>query len=101
MRLQSVCRDLGRDLRVGIHSDATAAIGIAKRRGLRKIRYLATAYLWVQDEIRDGHMEHLKIWGTENPGGISTKYVDKATMEAALKELNLVFKEGRSPIAQR
>ena len=97
--LQSVCRDIGMDLQIRLHSDATAAIGIAKRRGLGKFRHLSTADLWIQEKIRDGKMELVKILGTENPADILTKYVDKASMEKALKKLNLVFKEGRSPMA--
>ena len=87
------------ELKVRLHSDATAAIGIAKRRGLGRIRHLATADLWIQEKIRDGQIEIHKILGTENPGDIFTKYVNKNTMEAALKKMNLAFKEGRSPIA--
>ena len=49
--LQSICRDLGMDLKLRVHSDATAAIGIAKRRGLGRIRHLHTADLWVQEKI--------------------------------------------------
>ena len=97
--LQSVCKDLGMDLKIRIHSDATAAIGIAKRRGLGRIRHLATTDLWIQEKIRDGKMELVKILGTENPGDIFTKYVDKTTMEAALAKSGMVFQEGRSPIA--
>ena len=97
--LQSVCKDLGMDLKIRIHSDATAAIGIAKRRGLGRIRHLATTDLWIQEKIRDGKMELVKILGTENPGDIFTKYVDKTTMEAALVKMGMVFQEGRSPIA--
>ena len=54
--LQSILRDLGMDLKIRVHSDATAAIGIAKRRGLGRIRHLQTADLWVQENIRSGHV---------------------------------------------
>ena len=47
----------------------------------------------------DGQIEIHKILGTENPGDVFTKYVNKNVMEAALKKMNLAFKEGRSPIA--
>ena len=97
--LQSVCRDLGMELKLRIHSDATAAIGIAKRRGLGRIRHLAMTDLWIPEKIRDGKVELLKILGTENPADVLTKYVDKKTMEAALTKLSLEFQEGRSQIA--
>ena len=87
------------DLKVRIFSDATAAIGIAKRRGLGRIRHLATADLWIQEKVRSGHVELHKILGTENPGDVFTKYVDKSTMEKALATLSLQFNDGRSAIA--
>ena len=87
------------ELKLRVHSDATAAIGIAKRRGLGRIRHLATTDLWIQEKIRDGKVELLKILGTENPADVLTKYVDKKTMEAALAKLSLEFQEGRSQIA--
>ena len=86
-------------LKLRLHSDATAAIGIAKRRGLGKIRHLATADLWVQEKIRNGQVELHKVLGTENPADIFTKYVSQQIMNAALERLSLFFKDGRSAIA--
>ena len=97
--LQSICQDLGMSLKLRLHSDATAAIGIAKRRGLGKIRHLATADLWVQEKIRNGQVELHKVLGTENPADIFTKYVNQQLMNAALERLSLVFEDGRSAIA--
>ena len=47
--LQSCAADLGIDVKVHLHSDASAAIGICRRRGLGKIRHLAVSYLWIQE----------------------------------------------------
>ena len=47
--LQSLARDMDWSLDIRVHSDATAAIGIAKRRGLGKVRHLHTSDLWVQE----------------------------------------------------
>ena len=52
--LQSLAKDLGIELKVNIHTDATAAIGICRRRGLGKIRHLHVADLWVQDRLKRG-----------------------------------------------
>ena len=43
MGLTSVAADLGFNWSLRIKTDATAAIGITRRRGLGKIRHLATA----------------------------------------------------------
>ena len=52
--LRSLAQDLGFDFQLEILTDATAAIGICKMRGLGKIRHLAVADLWVQDRVRAG-----------------------------------------------
>ena len=82
-----------------MRSDATAAIGIAKRRGLGPIRHLATTDLWIQEKIRSGRVELHTVLGTENPGDMFTRYVNKAVMEAALSKMSMVFQEGSPPIA--
>jgi hypothetical protein len=97
--LQSLLVDLGWTVRIRIHSDATAAIGICRRKGLGKIRHLATTDLWIQDKVRSRVLELVKVLGTENPADVLTKYVAKATMEAALARLNLLRLNGRPACA--
>ena len=89
------------DLKIRVHTDATAAIGIAKRRGLGRIRHLHTADLWIQEKIRNGQVELLKIPGKENPADMFTKYVDRSIIEMALSRLDLHFKDGRSVMAPK
>ena len=60
------------DLGLCIKSDATAAIGISRRRGLGKVRHLATADLWVQDRVRKNDFRLEKILGAENPADMLT-----------------------------
>ena len=75
--LRSVALDLGMDWRVLIKTDAAAAIGICRRRGLGKIRHLATADLWVQDRLRSGDFKLEKVKGDEHVSDILTKYVPR------------------------
>ena len=82
-----------------IHSDATAAIGIARRKGLGKIRHLDVADLWIQDSIRSKKMRLSKVLGTKNCADVMTKYVDKSTMSKALELMNLHRLEGRPACA--
>ena len=93
--IQSLCRDMGWHLPIRIWSDATAAIGIARRKGLGKIRHLDVTDLWIQDQIRGGNISLDKVLGTENPSDVLTKYVDRATMQKALKKVNLIATDGR------
>ena len=78
--LQSIARDLGIQLSLCVWSDASAAIGISRRRGLGKVRHLATADLWMQDRIRKGDFALEKLAGADNPSDMLTKHVDRMIM---------------------
>ena len=97
--IKSLAADMGRTLKVRVHTDATAAIGITKRRGLSKIRHLNTCDHWVQEKVRNGDVELLKDLGTDNPADIFTKYLARATMEKALLQMDLHFMTGRAKSA--
>ena len=97
--IQSLAADMGWTLHPRVHSDATAAIGISKRRGLGKIRHLHTADLWVQEKVRAGAVTLLKILGTENPADAFTKYLDKSSMEKAVAAMNCDYRTGRAKLA--
>jgi len=97
--LQSIAKDLGFDVKVRVHSDATAALGICRRRGLGKIRHLDVADLWAQDKVRSGAIELCKILGAENPADIMTKYIEKPLLEKMLLKMNMHVMEGRAACA--
>ena len=97
--MQALAADMGWSLKPRVHSDATAAIGISKRRGLGKIRHLHTCDLGVQEQTRTERVLLEKILGTENPADIFTKYLDHATMAKALKTMNCEFRDGRAKAA--
>ena len=69
-----VLNDLGVNLSVSVSTDASAAKGIANRRGLRKIRHIELTELWVQDQVARGRITMYKINGSENSSDSSTKH---------------------------
>ena len=95
MGLRSMYNDLGYKMKLRVHSDATAAIGIARRRGLGKLRHLDCEDLWVQSKVRSKDVELCKVLGAANPADILTKYVDAKTLQGALQRVNMISKEGR------
>ena len=99
--LRSVAKDLGLSWDITLMSDATAAIGITRRRGLGKIRHLATADLWVQDHLRSGDFALKKVPGCDNVADILTKHVDRPTLQRHLKTLGLVAEQGRASLAPK
>ena len=48
----SVAKDLGPRLRGQLWSDSSAAIGIAARKALGKVKHLHTQYLWLQERVK-------------------------------------------------
>ena len=97
--MQSIARDLGISIGIRIHTDATAAMGICRRRGLGKIRHLDVTDLWCQEKVRDGTVQLLKVLGADNPADIMTKYVDRAILEKMLGIMGLSTLEGRAECA--
>ena len=93
--IKSMCNDLNIIKPLRIHSDATAAIGTARRRGLGKLRHLDVEDLWVQEKVRNKAVEICKVLGTDNPADIFTKYVDATILNKALKRMGLRSEAGR------
>ena len=70
---RSMCTDLNRTIPLRLHSDATAAIGIARRRGLGKMRHLDVEDLWIQEKIRNKEVDLCKVLGADNPADMIHK----------------------------
>ena len=97
--LRSVARDLGISLRLRIRTDATAALGIARRLGIGKIRHLDTSLLWIQRKIKEKDLVVDKVLGADNPADCLTKHVDRATMLKHLAAMGLEYESGRADSA--
>ena len=87
-------------MQVRMHSDACAAIGVARRRELGKIRHLDVEELWAQTKVRDGSVQLEKVCLFENPADILTKHVSADLLTKMLGKRSMKFIDGRSPAAQ-
>ena len=96
---RSMARDLNIHMPLRIHSDATAAIGIARRRGFGKMRHLDVEDLWIRERVRNNDVELCKVLGTENPADIFTKYVEHPILSAALPRMGMYQEGGRAKSA--
>ena len=99
--LQSVVSDLGFNWSIVLHSDATAAIGICRRRGLGKIRHLSVADLWIQDKVKTKEFGLEKVLGALNPADLLTKYLDGTIQDGHIARMGLVVEEGRAASAPK
>ena len=97
--MQSIARDLGFTIAIRVHTDATAALGICRRRGLGKIRHLDVTDLWCQEKVREGAVELVKFLGSENAAENMTKYTGRAILDNMLKLAGLSTLDGRAECA--
>ena len=52
--LQSMLSDICVEARIEVKTDASAAVGIASRRGLGRVRHIEVAQLWIQEKVSNG-----------------------------------------------
>ena len=97
--LSSMARDYGMEIQARLHVDATAAIGIAERKGLGKVRHLDTQSLWIQDAVRSKRVTLEKVAGPEHPADLMTKHLDQKTLDGHLKRMSICITDGRAAAA--
>ena len=73
-----------KDATVSIGIDATAAMGIAQRVGLNKVRHMEVDILWIQEQQARKILLLRKIPGIQNPSDLCTKNVPAALAERYL-----------------
>ena len=99
MGIRSMLGDFGIDLTLKVNTDASAAKGMANRRGLGKVRHIAVNQLWIQDRIAKGDLEINKINGKENLADALTKHVNAEDIRIHLFKTGQSIQAGRHEIA--
>ena len=84
-----------------IHVDASAAIGIAQRKGLGKVRHLDVQSLWIQDALRTRRLGLQKVAGVSNPSDLMTKHQDAGTIDKMMEKMGLASRHGRAESAPK
>ena len=84
---QGIMTDMGFDVLVHslghsqVHTDSSAAKGMASRKGLGKVRHVEVNQLWIQQEVAAGRVKIVKVKGQNNMADILTKHVDGETLK--------------------
>ena len=99
--IHSVLSDFGVSIRLELHSDATAAIGICKRQGLGRVRHLATADLWIQQKVRSKEFQLYKLPGKDNPSDLFTKYKSLPEISRFLRMMASKPRDGLPKLAPK
>ena len=97
--LHSLLRDLGVELDVRRHTDATTGRAIATRRGLGKVRHIAVNELWLQEQVAKNSVSIMKIKNKFNLADLLTKYLSLNEIEHIVDFMQHAFMTGRSEVA--
>ena len=95
----AMTEDFGEKADAYLYADAGAAIGVANREGLGRIRHLDTQSLWLQQALRKRRIGLGKVLGTENPSDLMTKHVDGKLLGEHIRNMGCDFVAGRAELA--
>ena len=94
--LQALYADIGEQVYIHLHTDASACKSIATRRGLGKLRHINVALLWLQEKVATNSLRVSKVAGALNPSDQLTKYTNKDIMNRHMKYVSLSVELGRA-----
>ena len=97
----SLCKDLGVPMKGRIHTDSSAAKGIASRRGLGKTLHIGTQFLWVQERLQAGSFTLHKESTADSVGDLFTKHLDATKSADFTARLGYSPREGTSALTLR
>ena len=97
----SLAKDLGLQMKGRVHTDSSAAKGIASRRGLGKTRHIDTQYLWVQERLQAGSFTIHKEATNDNVGDLFTKHLDQQKSSDFTSRLGYAPREGPASLSLR
>ena len=90
----SLAQDLNVSFQGHLRSDSPAAIGIAQRRGLGKVKHMHTQYLWIQERIRAKDVVVHKVGTDNNVADLFTKHLARPKIDKFMSSLG--FREPTS-----
>ena len=76
--------------------DSSAAIGIANRKGIGKMRHVRVGMMWIQEKSEEGELEFNTIEGERNPADMMTKNLTKSSIGMYMTEMYQIYEEGRA-----
>ena len=91
LALQSLCMDWNLSMRLNLNTDATAAMGMAARRGLGKAKHIATCFLWIQEKIASERIHVQKKGTQEQLADCLTKFLPRDHLERLLIGMGFEF----------
>ena len=83
-------------MNIRLRTDASAAKGIATRRGLGKVRHIEVNQLWLQEKVNNGEIQVMKVKGEGNLADGLTKPLEGPGVKKHVALTRQEIVEGRS-----
>ena len=83
--MMSLADDFGIELKIRLHVDASAALGILQRQGVDRARHLDVGVLWLQEQQLRRLAELTKVLGTRNPTDSMSKNLTREQLVSILR----------------
>ena len=98
--IKALSEDLGRQYEgpIEIKTDASAAIGIANRIGVGKVRHIEVNQLWLQDKVNKKEIKITKVKGEENLADALTKPPEQRGLNRHIEGVGALLAQGRHPL---
>ena len=87
--------DLGVLIGTSVKTDASAAKGIASRKGIGKVRHIDVSQLWLQDKVSKGEIVIEKVSKHVNLADAMTKHVDSGKLNSHMNSVGFVITQQR------
>ena len=94
--MSALASELNLKMGIRVQVDASAALGVAQRQGLGKLRHLQTGSLWIQEQELKDKIKLSKIDGAKNTSDLLTKNVNREILERHIEGCGARFLEGRA-----
>ena len=93
--MRVMLRNWGIAVKAKMITDATAAMGMAQRKGMGSVRHLETSQMWIQDRVFRRDLEVEKIGGKVNIADALTKHVDSKALAVHVEGVGMDRRGGR------
>jgi len=97
--IRSMLKDFGMKGRIKLITDASAAQGIAARRGLGQVKHIEVNMLWLQDKVNRNEIAIEKTGGKDNISDTLTKYMEASSLRVHIVGARIRSISGRHEIA--
>ncbi len=97
--IRAMANDLGMSIGVNVKTDASAAKGIASRKGFGKVRHIDVIQLWLQDKVSKAEIVIEQLSTHNNISDALTKHVDSNKLNSHMNSVGLLIVQLRHELS--